>query len=111
MLLLAHSLSLSLGIFVIFVFYIFRLLHAQAGFCCFKEADRSFQNAQELINIVGLERIPPSLLANYYIKVSVLNFTKSDYDHSYIWSVKALHHLNQNTPDKYVIKFSQRVRF
>lgn len=107
-LLLSHTDQITVKIEFIqtYAFLHFRLLHAQAGFCCFKEADRSFKNAQELINVVGVERVPSSLLADYYIKVSVLNFTKSDYDHSYKWSVKALRHLNQKTPDKYVIKCS-----
>lgn len=77
------------------------MLHAQAGFCCFKEADRTLREAQELIDRIGIERIPKSQLASWYIKVSVLNFAKSDYDLSYVWSIKALKQLSPKTPDRY----------
>lgn len=77
-----------------------RLLHAQAGFCCFKEADRTLMLGEKLIVQVGLAKMPADLLATWYNRVSVMFFAKSDYDQSYEWSIKALKVLNRATPAK-----------
>lgn len=77
-----------------------RLLHSQAGYCCFKEADRTFVDGQALISEHGIDRFPSSLLANWYVRVSVLFFAKSDFHSSYTWSLKALEKLEPKTPDR-----------
>lgn len=84
------------------MYTIYRLLHAQAGFCYFKDADNTFKEAEKVIDAIGLEKIPNCLLANWYVKISTLNFAKSDYDMSYLWGVQALHCLTPTTPDRYV---------
>lgn len=80
-----------------------RLLHAQATFCCFKEAATTQTLALDIVDKIGVERVPNCLLANLYIQISVLHFSRSEYDLSYSWSVKALKKLKQNTPDKIVV--------
>lgn len=77
-----------------------RLLHAQANFCCFKEASITIKNAMTIVNQLSTENIPNSLLANLYIQISHLHFLRSEYDLSYNWSTKALKRLRDDIPDK-----------
>lgn len=80
----------------------FRLLHTQVAFCCFTDANNSQTEANEIINELGIDRVPINLLVTYYKVLSMLYFAKSDYNLSYDWSVKALELIGPSTPDKYV---------
>lgn len=80
------------------VFFIIRLLHAQAGICCFKKANVTCSIAEEIIKKIGEDKIPDNLMASFYTKVSVLHYSRSDYNQSYEWSIKALKHCFQRTP-------------
>lgn len=79
-----------------------RLLHTQVAFCCFADANKSQTEANEIINELGIEKVPINLLVTYYKVLSMLYFAKSDYNLSYDWSVKALELIGPNTADKYV---------
>lgn len=83
-------------------FLCFRLLHTQVAFCCFNDANNSQIEANEIINELGIDKVPTNLLVTYYKVLSMLHFAKSDYNLSYDWSVKALELIGPNTPDKYV---------
>ncbi|XP_055712550.1 amyloid protein-binding protein 2 [Phlebotomus papatasi] len=81
-----------------------RLLYAQANFCLFRDADITYKAIVGLIDRVGIDSIPKSLLANVYLQISVLFFARSEYDQSYTWSIRALTNVAQeNIPDKVVI--------
>lgn len=80
--------------------YKYRLLHTQVAFCCFTDANKTQQDANEIIESVGIEKIPTNLLVTYYKALSMLYFAKSDYNLSYDWSVKALQAIGPSTPDK-----------
>lgn len=56
--------------------------------------------ADEIIEKLGIDKVPTGLLVTYYKVLSMLYFAKSDYKLSYDWSVKALELLAPNTPDK-----------
>lgn len=84
--------------FVVIKFY--RLLHTQVAFCCFTDANKSQTEANEIIEKIGIEKVPMNLLITYYKALSMLYFAKSDYNLSYDWSVKALQLLGPKTPDK-----------
>lgn len=96
-----------------------KLLHAQALFCCYKEASITTSQALSLIEqIQSMHKsgqietidngngssmtagIPNSLLANFYNELSMLHFSRSEYDLSYKWAVKALEYLCHDTPHK-----------
>lgn len=102
-----------------------KLLHVQALFCCYKEANVTSAQAlcviEQLCNFnetsnsdivdlgCAIEKnnnskkpncIPDSLLANFYHELSVLHFYRSEYDLSYKWSAKALEYLKHDTPLK-----------
>lgn len=91
-----------------------KLLHVQALFCCYKEASSTTTQTLNLIDKIqhlnsGLSDaftvsctngVPDSFLANIYQELSVLHFTRSEYDLSYKWGVKALEYLRTNTPAK-----------
>lgn len=77
-----------------------RLLQTQVSYCCFNDANKTQQQAIELIEKIGIDQIPKNLLATYYKVLSMLYFAKSDYNSSYAWSVKALELIGFNTPDK-----------
>ncbi|XP_031628724.1 amyloid protein-binding protein 2 [Contarinia nasturtii] len=80
-----------------------RLLHAQVAFCCFADASKSQQEANDIISHIGIEKVPINLLVTYYKVLSMLYFAKSDYNLSYDWSVKALQLINGPTPNKIAI--------
>lgn len=72
--------------------------------CC-SGSSRSFLASSGSCALAGgdndkLSSIPNSLLANIYQQISVLHFYRSEYDLSYRWSIRALKHINKNTPDK-----------
>lgn len=90
----------SYGFF--FTILYFRLLHTQVAFCCFTDANNSQIEANEIINELGIDKVPINLLVTYYKVLSMLHFAKSDYNLSYDWSVKALELIGPSTPDKYV---------
>lgn len=95
-----------------------KLLHAQALFCCYKDASVTTAQALSLIeqihsmydaDLIMIENccrssmtaaIPNSLLANFYNELSMLHFSRSEYDISYKWAVKALEFLCHDTPHK-----------
>jgi hypothetical protein len=97
-----------------------KLLHVQALFCCYKEASITTTYALSLIeqiksmynsgqigennNLSGSTSmtagIPNSLLANFYNELSMLHFSRSEYDISYKWAVQALEYLCHDTPHK-----------
>lgn len=95
-----------------------KLLHAQVLFCCFKDASISTAQALSLIEQIQsmyhsgqimIDKItnpsytagvPNSLLANFYNELSMLHFSRSEYDISYKWAVKALEYLRYDTPQK-----------
>lgn len=77
-----------------------RLLHSQIAFCCFSEANKTYMEAIELIELNDKEEIPNSLLATFYKALSMLYFAKSNYSVSYMWSVKALELIGPDTPEK-----------
>lgn len=93
-----------------------KLLHAQALFCCYKDASITTSQALSLIEQIQsmynsgqimiddnrnmTAGIPNSLLANFYNELSMLHFSRSEFDTSYKWAVKALKYLSQDTPQK-----------
>jgi hypothetical protein len=96
-----------------------KLLHAQALFCCYKDASITTTQALSLIeqiqgmynsgqimidncttNTTTTAGVPNSLLANFYNELSTLHFSRSEYDISYKWAVKALEFLSHDTPPK-----------
>lgn len=91
-----------------------KLLHVQALFCCYKDASITTTQTLNLIDKIqhlhsGLKDsftisctngVPDSFLANIYQELSVLHFTRSEYDLSYKWGVKALEYLRTDTPAK-----------
>jgi hypothetical protein len=93
-----------------------KLLHAQALFCCYKDASITTTQALSLIEQIQnmykssqimIENsttttagVPNSLLANFYNELSMLHFSRSEYDISYKWAVKALEFLCHDTPHK-----------
>lgn len=79
---------------------IYRLLHTQVSFCCFADANKIYFEANEIIEKIGIEKVPKNLLATYYKVLSMLYFAKSDYNLSYNWGVKALEIIGPDTPDK-----------
>lgn len=85
-----------------FVRVLSRLLHTQVAFCCFTEANKSQTEANEIIDNIGIDKVPINLLVTYYKVLSMLYFAKSEYNLSYDWSVKALELIGPTTPDKYV---------
>lgn len=80
--------------------FVYRLLHSQVAFCCFKEANRTCAQADLIIREIGDARLPQNLLAMYYKGLSILYFAKSEYGLSYIWSIKSLEIITPTTPDK-----------
>lgn len=93
---------LSLPVYWFIVCIFFRLLHTQVAFCCFTDANKSQTEANEIIDKIGIEKVPINLLVTYYKVLSMLYFAKSDYNLSYDWSVKALELIGPSTPDKCV---------
>jgi hypothetical protein len=93
-----------------------KLLHVQALFCCYKDASITTSQALSLIEqiqnlhksgqIISEEHrnmtggIPNSFLANFYNELSMLHFSRSEYDLSYKWAGKALEYISHNTPQK-----------
>lgn len=76
------------------------MLHTQVSFCCFTNANKSQMQANEIIEKLGIDKIPTSLIVTYYTVLSMLYFAKSDYKLSYEWSVKALELIEPKTPDR-----------
>lgn len=76
------------------------MLHSQIAFCCFKDANKTYLEAIELIELNEKEVIPKSLLATFYKALSMLYFAKSNYSVSYKWSVMALELIGPDTPEK-----------
>lgn len=70
------------------------------AFCCFNDANKIQTEANEVIESIGIDKIPLDLLIMYYKALSVLYFAKSDYNLSYEWSVKALELIGPTTPDR-----------
>lgn len=85
-----------------------RLLHTQVAFCCFTDANKSQTQANEIIEQIGIDKVPMNLLITYYKALSMLYFAKSDYNLSYDWSVKALQLIGPKTPDKWVTQYSKQ---
>lgn len=96
-----------------------KLLHAQTLYCCFKDASITTTQALSLIEqvqslyssgqiMVGDSRnmtagIPNSFLVNFYYELSTLHYSRSEYDLSFKWAVKALEYLSNDTPNKITI--------
>lgn len=96
-----------------------KLLHAQALFCCYKDASITTSQSLSLIEQIQSMHnsgqimiddnrnmtagIPNNLLANFYNELSMLHFSRSEFDTSYKWAVKALKYLSQDTPQKIII--------
>jgi hypothetical protein len=99
-----------------------KLLHVQALFCCFKDASITTSQALSLIEqIHSLFKcdqidqtteqdnrsmtggIPNSFLVNFYYELSTLHYSRSEYDLSYKWAVKALEYLSNDTPHKITV--------
>lgn len=83
------------------------MLHTQVAFCCFRSAIKTQMEANEIIEELGIEKVPTSLIVTYYKVLSMLHLAKSDYKSSYEWSVKALKLIGAATPDKLVSKYSK----
>lgn len=82
--------------------------------CCSGNNKRSFLTSSSSCALAGgdndrLSNIPNSLLANIYQQISVLHFYRSEYDLSYRWSIRALKHINKNTPDKIIVDVLRQV--
>lgn len=82
--------------------------------CCSGNSKRSFLTSSSSCALAGgdndrLSNIPNSLLANIYQQISVLHFYRSEYDLSYRWSIRALKHINKNTPDKIIVDVLRQV--
>lgn len=96
-----------------------KLLHAQTLYCCFKDASITTTQALSLIEQVQslynsgqimvddnrnmTAGIPNSFLVNFYYELSTLHYSRSEYDLSFKWSVKALEYLSNDTPNKITI--------
>lgn len=81
--------------------------------CC-SGSSRSFLASSGTCALAGVDNdklsgIPNSLLANIYQQISVLHFYRSEYDLSYRWSIRALKHINKNTPDKIIVDVLRQV--
>lgn len=93
-----------------------KLLHAQALFCCYKDASITTSQALSLIEQIQsmynsgqimiddnknmTAAIPNCLRANFYNELSMLHFSRSEFDTSYKWAIKALKFISQDTPKK-----------
>lgn len=91
-----------------------KLIHAQALFCCFKEAVVTTSHALHLIEKIHnthvgqnedfkVNGIPDCLLADFYHVLSLLYFNRSEYDVSYKWGVKAMEYLREETPPRVTV--------
>lgn len=91
-----------------------KLIHAQALFCCFKEAIVTTSQALNLIDKIHVNYsgqnddfkvngIPDCVLADFYHELSLLYFNRSEYDASYKWGVKAMEYLRDETPPRIIV--------
>ncbi|XP_037936526.1 amyloid protein-binding protein 2 [Teleopsis dalmanni] len=80
-----------------------RLLHSEAALFNFKSARRTYAEIVDLLKEIKIESIPNSLLANTYTQFSAMYFARSEYDDSHMWSVVAMRHLEENTPERIAI--------
>lgn len=97
-----------------------KLLHAQTLYCCFKDASitttqalslieqvQSLYNSGQIIRVDDNRNmtagIPNSFLVNFYYELSTLHYSRSEYDLSFKWAVKALEYLSNDTPNKITI--------
>lgn len=75
-------------------------MQAEAIFCLFKDADRTFELAQETVEeLKKLDSLPN--LAGLYANFSTLYYMKSEYDEAYQWAKKAIALLDENLPTRY----------
>lgn len=91
-----------------------KIIHAQALFCCFKEALVTTTQALMLIDKIQascsgqnddfkVNGIPDCVLADFYHELSLLYFNRSEYDASYKWGVKAMEFLRDETPPRIIV--------
>ncbi|KAK4308532.1 hypothetical protein Pmani_019770 [Petrolisthes manimaculis] len=66
-----------------------RLLHVQNGYCRFEEAERTYNQAMQLVKRLQVAGASPNL-ASLYSEFSTLYMLRSNYAEAYSWSVKAL---------------------
>lgn len=77
----------------------FRRIHAEAIFCLFKDADKTFQLAQATVEeLKKVDNVPN--LAGLYANFSTLYYMKSEYDKAYKWAKKAIGLLDENLPQR-----------
>lgn len=77
-------------------------LCAQAYFCKFKEAQETFNVANDIVEKLRDLNVLPNL-AGLYTNFSLLYFMRSEYDLAYSWTRKALKHLNEDLPPRVVV--------
>ncbi|XP_066937070.1 amyloid protein-binding protein 2 isoform X1 [Macrobrachium rosenbergii] len=74
-----------------------RLLHVQNGYCRFEEAERTYNQAMQLVKRLQQAGVTPNL-SSLYSEFSTLYMLRSNYAEAYSWSVKALYALVANFP-------------
>lgn len=74
-----------------------RLLHVQNGYCRFEEAERTYNQAMQLVKRLQSAGATPNL-SSLYSEFSTLYMLRSNYAEAYSWSVKALQELVPNFP-------------
>ncbi|XP_067639160.1 amyloid protein-binding protein 2 [Eurosta solidaginis] len=80
-----------------------RLLHSESALCSFKFAERTFEEAVKLVNEVPRDNVPRSLLAKTFTEFSAMYFARSEYDDSHMWSIVAMRHLDESTPERVAV--------
>lgn len=81
-----------------------RLLHVQAIYCMFTPATKTFNLANDTIELLKKADELPNL-AGLYTEFSLLFFIRSEYDKAYKWSIEAMKQLTPNLPPRYINLF------
>lgn len=76
-----------------------RRVQAEAIFCLFKDADRTFELAQSTVEELKMLDSVPNL-AGLYANFSTLYYMKSEYEEAYQWAKKAIGLLDEKLPTR-----------
>ncbi|XP_076168325.1 protein interacting with APP tail-1 isoform X2 [Ptiloglossa arizonensis] len=80
-----------------------RLLHVQAAYCAFEYATDTQLLALEMVKQLKEAEFNECNYAALYVEFSMLYYMKSEYDHSYRWSIEALKQLKPTLPARVTI--------
>ncbi|XP_054728850.1 amyloid protein-binding protein 2 [Anastrepha obliqua] len=80
-----------------------RLLHSESTLYNFKSAERTFDETVKLLKEFSQDNVPRSLLAKIYTQFSAMYFARSEYDNSHMWSIVAMRHLEESTPERIAV--------